>query len=224
MHNVAEQNGKDHLENERDGYDEDQSPPIPSAQLRLRMSCTLSRIPLGTPTLVPCRRAPIAAPRLCTSRIARNIKKTARTLVYDPNVPSDRALLEVLRSIRPIEGPALDAIAARAGWSPFHLHRAFRAMVGETPKQYTLRRRLERAVARLITSGDAVLDIALAMGREARVGDCQITGRPPIRGRVPRKHGQDSETTWGDVVRAPIIWFVLMILAAAVWMLMRKRR
>jgi AraC-like DNA-binding protein len=101
---------------------------------------------------------------LFTSRIARNIKKTARTLVYDPNVPSDRALLEVLRSIRPIEGAALDTIAARAGWSPFHLHRAFRAMVGETPKQYTLRLRLEHAVARLITSGDAVLDIALAMG------------------------------------------------------------
>ncbi len=37
-------------------------------------------------------------------------------------------------------------------------------MVGETPKQYTLRLRLERAVARLITSGDAVLDIALALG------------------------------------------------------------
>ena len=37
-------------------------------------------------------------------------------------------------------------------------------MVGETPKQYTLRLRLECAVARLITSGDAVLDIALAMG------------------------------------------------------------
>ena len=79
-------------------------------------------------------------------------------------MPSDRALLEVLRSIRPIEGPALETIAARAGWSPFHLHRAFRAMVGETPKQYTLRLRLEGAVARLITSGDAVLDIALAMG------------------------------------------------------------
>ena len=116
-------------------------------------------------TVCPAKpERPIAALRLCTSRIARNIKKTARTLVYDPNVPSDCALLEVLRSIRPIEGPALETIAARAGWSPFHLHRAFRALVGETPKQYTLRLRLERAVARLITSGDAVLDIALAMG------------------------------------------------------------
>jgi hypothetical protein len=40
----------------------------------------------------------------------------------------------------------------------------FIAMVGETPKQYTLRLRLERAAARLITSDDAVLDIALANG------------------------------------------------------------
>ena len=112
-----------------------------------------------------------------------------RTLVYDPNVPSDRALLEVIRSIRPIEGPALDAIAARAGWSPFHLHRAFRAMVGETPKQYTLRRRLERAVARLITSGDAVLDIPLAMGRKMRVGDFQPHhhGTDPFAGGVWRE-------------------------------------
>jgi len=37
-------------------------------------------------------------------------------------------------------------------------------MVGETPKQYTLRLSLERAAARLITSDDAVLDIALAAG------------------------------------------------------------
>src|SRR5262245_26979638 len=58
----------------------------------------------------------------------------------------------------------LSTLAARAGWSPFHLHRAFHAMVGETPKQYTLRLRLERAAARLITSDDAVLDVALATG------------------------------------------------------------
>lgn len=58
----------------------------------------------------------------------------------------------------------LNTLAARAGWSPFHLHRAFHALVGETPKQYTLRLRLERAAARLITSDDAVLDIALSTG------------------------------------------------------------
>lgn len=58
----------------------------------------------------------------------------------------------------------LATLAARAGWSPFHLHRAFRAMVGETPKQYTLRLRLERAAVRLVSSRDSVLDIALNAG------------------------------------------------------------
>jgi AraC family transcriptional regulator len=81
-----------------------------------------------------------------------------------PGVPSDHALLHLLQRLRRTDSSTLDAIAARAGWSPFHLHRAFRAMVGETPKQYTLRLRLERAAARLITSDDAVLDIALATG------------------------------------------------------------
>jgi AraC-like DNA-binding protein/effector-binding domain-containing protein len=81
-----------------------------------------------------------------------------------PGVPSDSALLHLLRLMRRTNNPTLDAIAARAGWSPFHLHRAFREMVGETPKQYTLRLRLERAGARLITSDDAVLDIALGTG------------------------------------------------------------
>jgi AraC family transcriptional regulator len=61
-------------------------------------------------------------------------------------------------------GSTLATLAARAGWSPFYLHRAFRAMVGETPKQYTLRMRLERAAARLVSSDDSVLDVALDTG------------------------------------------------------------
>jgi AraC family transcriptional regulator len=81
-----------------------------------------------------------------------------------PGVPSDSDLLHLLQRLRRTDNPTLDAIAVRAGWSPFHLHRAFREMVGETPKRYTLRLRLERAAARLITSDDAVLDIALATG------------------------------------------------------------
>ena len=52
----------------------------------------------------------------------------------------------------------------RAGWSPFHLHRAFRRIVGETPKQYTLRLRLEGAAARMLASDDSIVDVALAAG------------------------------------------------------------
>ena len=79
-------------------------------------------------------------------------------------MPSDRALLYVLRTLRQGGRDDLEAIAARSGWSPFHLHRAFRAMIGETPKQYTLRLRLERAASRLLTTDDSVLDVALGAG------------------------------------------------------------
>jgi len=39
----------------------------------------------------------------------------------------------------------LDALAKRAGFSPFHFHRVFKATTGETLAQFTRRARLERA-------------------------------------------------------------------------------
>lgn len=81
-------------------------------------------------------------------------------------MPSEREILQLLRDIpaRLSEDVSLEALARRAGWSPFHFHRAFRRVTGETPKQYTLRLRLERAAARLITSGDAIVRIAAEAG------------------------------------------------------------
>jgi AraC family transcriptional regulator len=81
-------------------------------------------------------------------------------------MPSERDLLHLLRAIRRRldANLSLDALATHAGWSPFHLHRAFRRMVGETPKQYTLRLRLEGAAARLLASDDSIVDVALAAG------------------------------------------------------------
>jgi AraC family transcriptional regulator len=81
-------------------------------------------------------------------------------------MPSNRDLLDVVRAIRhrSTDGATLDGLASRAGWSPFHLHRAFRAMVSETPKQYTLRLQLQQAATRLASSDDSVLDVALGAG------------------------------------------------------------
>ena len=81
-------------------------------------------------------------------------------------MPSQRELLLLLRAMRHRldQDVSLDALATRAGWSPFHLHRAFTRMVGETPKQYTLRLRLEGAAARLLASDDSIVDVALAAG------------------------------------------------------------
>jgi AraC family transcriptional regulator len=81
-------------------------------------------------------------------------------------MPSERDLLHVLRDVRRRldEDVSLDRLSARAGWSPFHLHRAFRRIVGETPKQYTLRLRLEGAAARLLASDASITEVALAAG------------------------------------------------------------
>jgi AraC-like DNA-binding protein/effector-binding domain-containing protein len=77
-----------------------------------------------------------------------------------------RDVLHLLRDVRRSLGGdvSLEALARRAGWSPFHLHRAFRRIVGETPKQYTQRVRLERAAARLVATKESVLRVALGAG------------------------------------------------------------
>jgi AraC family transcriptional regulator len=78
----------------------------------------------------------------------------------------DRDVLHLLRHLRRRHGAdvSLEGLARRAGWSAFHLHRAFRRVVRETPKQYTQRVRLERAAARLVSSRASVLRIALGTG------------------------------------------------------------
>lgn len=58
----------------------------------------------------------------------------------------------------------LSVLAARTGLSPFHLHRLFSAVAGETPKQYALRLRVSRGAVLLLSDGRSVLDIALACG------------------------------------------------------------
>ncbi len=62
------------------------------------------------------------------------------------------------------EDLSLAALASQTGLSQFQLHRMFSATAGETLKQFTLRLRLGRAAVMLLTSGDSVLDIALACG------------------------------------------------------------
>lgn len=62
------------------------------------------------------------------------------------------------------EDQSLARIADRSSWSRFHLHRLFEREVGETPKAYVERLRLERAAAMLGATDKTVLDIALESG------------------------------------------------------------
>lgn len=65
------------------------------------------------------------------------------------------------------ENLPLKNIARLAHLSPFHFHRAFLAVFGETPHAYRTRRRLERA-ARLLGETDApVIDVCLDTGFES---------------------------------------------------------
>lgn len=98
--------------------------------------------------------------------IARNIKTappTAHRLVCVRD--KWKAIQPVIaKAARDAADQTLASLAAELGKSPFHAHRALSAMLGETPKQYTQRLRLDRAAGQLLTTSDAILDIALACG------------------------------------------------------------
>ena len=81
-------------------------------------------------------------------------------------VPPARHLLRAkdladARYREPLDVPAL-ARAARL--SPAHFSREFRRAFGETPHQYLLTRRLERAAALLRTTDKPIAQICLAVG------------------------------------------------------------
>jgi AraC-like DNA-binding protein/effector-binding domain-containing protein len=72
-------------------------------------------------------------------------------------------LLSVVHSMVRQPG-SLHRLAARAGWSAFHLHRALRVLLGETPKRYLLRLRLEGAACELLRSRRQIRSIAANAG------------------------------------------------------------
>ena len=64
------------------------------------------------------------------------------------------------------DAPELGALAAMANLSPYHFHRIFRGMAGETALEMLRRLRLERAAWRLRTSQASVTMIAFEAGFE----------------------------------------------------------
>jgi AraC family transcriptional regulator len=59
---------------------------------------------------------------------------------------------------------SLDRLARVAHFSPYHFHRLFRALVGETVTEYVRRLRLESAAVALKTGEKSVLEVALDAG------------------------------------------------------------
>jgi AraC family transcriptional regulator len=58
----------------------------------------------------------------------------------------------------------LDVMAAQVGISPLYLARAFKAAVGQSPHQYVLMRRVERAKELLRNTDMPIVDVALSVG------------------------------------------------------------
>ena len=81
-------------------------------------------------------------------------------------VPPERHLLRAKDTVdarfrEPLDVPAL---AQAAYLSPAHFSREFRRAFGETPHQYLLTRRLERAAAMLRNTDRSVSDICFTVG------------------------------------------------------------
>lgn len=83
-----------------------------------------------------------------------------------PRDEYDQRIRQVMDYVnRHLDQPLLlESLAGEAGFSPFHFHRIFSAMVGETPADYVNRLRLERAANLLLKSEQPVTEIALACG------------------------------------------------------------
>src|SRR3954449_2398942 len=88
-----------------------------------------------------------------------------------PFVPPARHLLRArdLADARYFEPLGVDDLARAAGLSRAHFSREFRRAFGESPHQYLLTRRLERAAALLRSTDRSVADVCFSVGLQSVV-------------------------------------------------------
>ena len=86
-----------------------------------------------------------------------------------PYAPPARHLLRAknLADARFFEHVDVEDMAAAAGLSRAHFSREFRRAFGESPHQYLLTRRLERAAALLRTTDRSVADVCFSVGLQS---------------------------------------------------------
>jgi AraC-like DNA-binding protein len=84
-------------------------------------------------------------------------------------VPPARHLLRAkdLADARYFDSLGVDDLARAAGLSRAHFSREFRAAFGESPHEYLLTRRMERAAALLRNTDRSVTDVCLSVGLQS---------------------------------------------------------
>ncbi len=98
---------------------------------------------------------------------ARGFRACKRCRPKDAGLAERHAgiVAEVCRHIEEAEeAPKLDELAERAGVSPFHLHRLFKAATGLTPKAYASAERAKRARAELASGEGSVTSAIYGSG------------------------------------------------------------
>lgn len=96
---------------------------------------------------------------------AHSVQSRARMLPPIPTVSHQRMrqLIEFIEAN--LDQPlTLDAMAVHVGISPLYLARAFKAAIGQSPHQYVLGRRIERAKELLRNTELPIIDVALSVG------------------------------------------------------------
>jgi AraC family transcriptional regulator len=97
----------------------------------------------------------------------------------------------------------LERLARRACLSPFHFHRIFRGMLGETPLELHRRLRLERAAHQLRSQATPVTTIALTAGYDSH--EAFTRAFRARYGRSPSEFRSDGRSPQSGCARPPQI-------------------
>src|SRR6218665_3446004 len=121
-----------------------------------------------------------------------------------PLAPLAERLREALAFIdaNPDAQLSLQALAARVGGSPHHLHRQFAALTGLPLARYVLLSRLRRAAEQLLyRRGLSVLEIALASGYDSAEAFARAFRR--VLGCTPSEfRAAEREAGWPELAQA----------------------
>lgn len=122
--------------------------------------------------------------------------------------PPDERVMHICRVLeqRQVESPDLKVLCADHGLSVFALNRLFKKWLGQTPRNWQRRLRLNEAAILLGRTQQSVLSIAQAVGYESQQSFCRAFFR--ARGETPsefrrqfwRTHGEQLAAASGVVV------------------------